>query len=217
MTHKATTPALSMEISPKGKIESRVLFLDFNGVIDSGAWYTAEYHRRLEATGVRKPLMDIFDPEAVARLNTVIEVTGACIVITSSMRLYYSIGQLFTKLTDAGFRYFKHVIGTTPDSRRWRHSEAGGGLAHEYPEFHDRRPVRGDEIRDWLRSRNGGGYIPVECYAIIDDDSDMLPEQLPVFVQTTNQRGLEDNHRDRLIELLSPNQAPAETDTSEEK
>lgn len=214
-----TIPALPMEISPKGKIESRVLFLDFNGVIDSGAWYTAEYHRRLEATGVRKPLMDIFDPEAVARLNAVIEATGACIVITSSMRLYYSIGQLFTKLNDAGFRYFKHVIGTTPDSRRWRRAEADDGLAHEYPEFRERRPVRGDEIRDWIRSRNENGYATIACYAIVDDDSDMLPEQLPVFVQTTNQLGLEDSHRDRLIALLTPNHAntEAETETAEEK
>ena len=39
---------------------------------------------------------------------------------------------------------------------------------------------RGTEIADWLRR-----HPDVERYAIIDDDSDMLPEQLPYFVHTS--------------------------------
>ncbi len=39
---------------------------------------------------------------------------------------------------------------------------------------------RGTEIADWL-----GRHPEVDCYAIIDDDSDMLPEQMTRFVHTS--------------------------------
>ena len=44
---------------------------------------------------------------------------------------------------------------------------------------------RGREIAEWL-SR----HPEVECFAIVDDDSDMLAEQLPRFVRTDGMEGL---------------------------
>lgn len=55
---------------------------------------------------------------------------------------------------------------------------------------------RGTEIADWL-SKN-----PVDKYAIVDDDSDMLPEQMPFFVKTTFENGLLWEHYKQLIQLL---------------
>ena len=43
---------------------------------------------------------------------------------------------------------------------------------------------RGEEIAEWLRA-----HPETERYAIIDDDSDMLPEQLPYFVHTSGMEG----------------------------
>lgn len=44
---------------------------------------------------------------------------------------------------------------------------------------------RGAEIAAWLAAKDD-----VERYAIVDDDGDMLPEQIPYFVQTSCAAGL---------------------------
>ncbi len=44
---------------------------------------------------------------------------------------------------------------------------------------------RGEEIAAWLSA-----HPEVRCYAILDDDGDMLEEQIPRFVQTTHEDGL---------------------------
>lgn len=45
--------------------------------------------------------------------------------------------------------------------------------------------LRGEEIGRWLSA-----HLEVTTYAIVDDDSDMLDEQLPFFVQTNGDDGL---------------------------
>ena len=47
---------------------------------------------------------------------------------------------------------------------------------------------RGEEIKQWL-SEN-----PVDAYAIIDDDSDMLAIQVPYFVKTEHKNGMQIDH-----------------------
>lgn len=56
---------------------------------------------------------------------------------------------------------------------------------------------RGEEIEAWLST-----HPEVECYAILDDDSDMLDEQLPFFVKTTHQDGLTFGLAEKLSALL---------------
>ena len=56
---------------------------------------------------------------------------------------------------------------------------------------------RGQEIADWLATHPG-----VERYAIIDDDGDMLPEQLPFFVHTNYQDGFIWEHAEYLAKLM---------------
>lgn len=58
--------------------------------------------------------------------------------------------------------------------------------------------TRGSEIYRWLAK-----HREVERYAIIDDDSDMLPEQMANFVQTQFEIGITKSHVDRLISILS--------------
>jgi hypothetical protein len=75
-------------------------------------------------------------------------------------------------------------------SSSWRilHSvhECANGL--DLPIFY-RTPslskCRGAEIAEWLSE-----HPEVTAYAIVDDDSDMLPEQKQYFVQTTEKNGL---------------------------
>lgn len=76
-------------------------------------------------------------------------------------------------------------------SSAWRKSDLFFHLLKCLPKTPlDKTPVfnsgcRGEEIKLWLDENKG-----VESYAILDDDSDMLPEQLPYFVQTELDYGL---------------------------
>lgn len=56
---------------------------------------------------------------------------------------------------------------------------------------------RGTEIGRWL-----SGHPEVECYAIVDDDPDMLAEQQPFFVKSNPFEGLSWNDADKLGALL---------------
>lgn len=57
----------------------------------------------------------------------------------------------------------------------------------------DRRGLRGDEIKDWLDL-----HPEVEDYAILDDDSDMLDEQMYKFHHCDGWFGLSPNHLYRI-------------------
>jgi hypothetical protein len=128
------------------------------------------------------------DREKVALLNEIVAETGCRIVVSSTWRIGVGQGK-------GGCRDILRSYGLKARFRRdWR-----------TPEIRDDDhavPMRGTEIADWL-SRNGS-----PPYAIVDDDSDMLPEQMPRFVQTTFQSGLTREHAYRLIALLAPPVAP---------
>jgi hypothetical protein len=57
---------------------------------------------------------------------------------------------------------------------------------------------RGKEIKAWLDE-----HPEVKKYAILDDDSDMLPEQLPNFFKTTWKKGITEEIAQKVIKHLS--------------
>lgn len=57
---------------------------------------------------------------------------------------------------------------------------------------------RGKEIAHWLAN-----HVEVTHYAILDDDSDMLPEQMPQFVKTLHEDGLTWQPFVKLCEIFS--------------
>lgn len=58
-------------------------------------------------------------------------------------------------------------------------------------------PPRGEEIRQWLLN-----HPEVTHYAIIDDDSDMLPEQEPYFVKVEDFNGITWEAAVKLADIL---------------
>jgi hypothetical protein len=74
-------------------------------------------------------------------------------------------------------------------SSSWRYHPDGVAAARKIVNLYDTTPKmnrsRGEEIQAWLDK-----HPEVTTYAILDDDSDMLPEQLPNFFQTTFEYGL---------------------------
>ncbi len=113
------------------------------------------------------------DPLCVARLNTLIDRTGAEVVISSSWRLMFRPAIIAARLEHAGFR--GKVVGQTP----------------RLPGYN-----RGKEIETFLSD-----VKDQICFVILDDvpDVDPLSSQL---VLTDELIGLQDKDVERAVALL---------------
>lgn len=119
--------------------------------------------------------------ELHARLQDIRTRTNANIVISSAWRVGDGWKE---RLEEAGLDT-EYVIGKTPRMGR------PAGTGWEYNE-------RGREIAAWLEKHPQTGK-----YAIIDDDSDMLPEQMQNFFQTDNRVGLTQEIAERVVAHLT--------------
>lgn len=138
----------------------KIIFLDIDGVLNS----TRSAVANSDYGSIMYPdTWKALDPIAIKLLQHVCKETGADCVLSSSWRI------LAKKEDIIAFQEFLgiNIIDFTP-------------VAREKP-FD-----RGYEIKQWLDSVKG----PVEAFCIIDDDSDMLPEQQDNFVHTDAQIGL---------------------------
>lgn len=119
----------------------RVLFLDIDGVLNSATWFA-----KMQADALsRRPISHMIDPDCVARLNQILDASGAEVVISSSWRIVHSLGEINAALKEKGFT--GKIIGKTPTN--------GGS--------------RGAEIQQWLTAHGR----TAEDLVILDDDSDM--------------------------------------------
>ena len=158
-----------------------VLFLDVDGVLNSGPWLMLEtqkskdFHRRTD--------MDIdamsLDPEAVARLQRIVDATGAKIVLSSSWRYMYQPKKFMELLRAHGF--VGDLIGATP-------------LSEEVPG----RKCRGDEVAMWLKEYS---FLKIKKFVILDDDEKFgdLEHRL---VRTSFECGLTDSNVESVISLF---------------
>jgi hypothetical protein len=62
---------------------------------------------------------------------------------------------------------------------------------------------RGKEIQKWLNDQTWALNQGQIKYAILDDDSDMLPEQMPNFFKTTFEFGLTEEIANKVIKHLN--------------
>lgn len=154
----------------------KIIFLDIDGVLNSG-----KYVKRIDAD-FDDPKNQM-DPEAVIRLNSIADQTGASIVVTSTWRkpfIYY-----FDKLREciASYGITAPVVGYTPDL-------ASDGY------------TRTEEILYWLE---GLQYRPperqVESFVVLDDETiDIVGRQ----VKTDFEDGLQDHHVRQAVSILGP-------------
>ncbi len=148
----------------------KILFLDIDGVLNSEEWAFKKYDE-----GVHNALQSEFDVQAVERLNTIIEKSGAKVVISSSWRLIYSLEHINSMLTKFGFK--GEIVGRTPSPKANR--------------------GRGYDIKRWLTENS-----KVTTFAILDDDNDMDGVR-DRFVQTSWTKGLQDEHIPKVLALLT--------------
>ena len=106
-------------------------------------------------------------PEKIALVKEICDRAGAVVVVSSTWR--YS-DDTASQLRHAGLTL--HGDWRTPTALM------KGALL-----IADRR---GKEIQDWLDE-----HPEVSSYVILDDDSDMLPHQLPRFIRTEFETGLQ--------------------------
>lgn len=133
----------------------KVIMLDIDGVLNVCSQEFDKYGQ-------------IFHSHLVENLKTIIDVTGAKIVISSSWR-YSGLKVMQQMWKDRELP--GEVIDITPNEI----DVVKTGLC----EFYD-MVCRGDEIQLWLNN-----HPEITNYCIIDDDDDMLESQLSNYVKTS--------------------------------
>ena len=174
----------------------KVLFLDIDGVLNSENWFAYRIYcvknnminilMNFVDTDDRniKHKLTMLDDRAITNLNRIIEETGCKVVLSSSWRSSIESENIFTQnlLKLKGFKY--EFYDVTP--RLW---------------FSDFSIRRGEEIKFWLDKESENHEI--ESFVILDDDSDMLPEQMNNFIHVDGQVGLTDRDVLTAIEILN--------------
>jgi hypothetical protein len=151
----------------------KIVFLDFDGVLNHRAWLREHWLRECPGEVIVSGKLAL-DPAAIQRVNRILRKTGARVVVSSAWRLLHSLDELRELLALRGFH--GQVIDATP--------------------YIDEEP-RGLEIRAWLDA-----HPEVTAFVALDDATDMDPVR-ERWVQTTFEHGLQDEHVERAVALLA--------------
>ena len=147
-------------------MKRKIIFLDFDGVITT---YKSKWK-------LDKEKLDIF--------GTLLEKTGAEIVISSSWRKHdiESTIKFITKpshFVPFPFPYCNKVVGVTS---RFRFK------------------CRGEEIKSYINENLEPGTFN---YVILDDNNDMLDEQQEFFIETDWKLGINESDVEKAAEILN--------------
>lgn len=161
---------------------NKYIFLDFDGVLNSGNNYN-----RLVMSG--QPAKDcygtLFDAKCVRRLGKILERTDAKIIITSSWRYVLSLEELNAMWSERSLP--GAINGILP------------GDVLLSPDLYF--PQRGVEIEEWFHRQSKKAS---ECkYVILDDVLDFLPYQMPHVVCTNPNKGITDENVEQAVRLLT--------------
>lgn len=162
----------------------KVIFLDIDGVLNTGWWYT-----QMDRNTPKDKYGYAFDPNSVANLKKIIDETGANIVISSSWKSF-GLSELEEMWQDRGLP--GKLIGITPNS------VSDEMLLNADLDHMELFSIRGMEIKEWL-TRHGKH---VSNYVIIDDLDNMLPEQKSHFVKTDPEKGITNEDAEKAIVTL---------------
>jgi hypothetical protein len=170
----------------------KIIFLDIDGVLNSHKWWDSEEHKQWR-DNIPNNVEDIdwsgqFDPEAVAVLIKILELTEAVIVVSSTWRS--NMDRVIKALYKRGLKNTNLIIDKTPRSS------------------HLSNYLRGNEILEWMKDNEkliGCDYSSYKNYLILDDDSDMLYWQKDNFVQIDGKVGLVESDIERCVKILNQN------------
>ena len=165
----------------------KIIFLDIDGVLNSAEFANRHY----EETGKPLFMYDFLDPDAVNRLKEFLDQhTDIRIVLSSSWR-WGDYGKTVEFLKDTGLKcLIPYYVGDTVRSYN-------GHRGTEVKHFIE--TMGKDESKKLWKDETP---FTIEKYAIVDDDSDMLDEQLPFFVHTDNYYGITEDDYKKIEEIL---------------
>jgi len=161
----------------------RLLFLDFDGVLNSDAYFASPAFLAVTEGLSDAEVMLLnreyhLDPAKVALLNSLVEMLDLSVVISSSWRLQYSLDELNAMLAARGATF--RAVAVTP--RVTEHDPV--------------KPLRAREILAYL------GHLSVPCEAVVVLDDDHLDGLVPGHVHVDGALGLLAQQLERCTELL---------------
>jgi hypothetical protein len=192
----------------------KVIFLDIDGVMNSTVLYKDRYKKRW-----RKPITWWYAIKRLFRKLFGIQPKGISLADYKTPDSHYTFEWQFNRLVEETcpqkWKWLSEWCNETDTkiciSSTWKHHFGVKGYVSTPEKWEDalvklgfkegtyvgitgdRRTLRGDEIKDWLDK-----HPEVEDYAILDDDSDMLPEQFIKFHHSDPWFGLTPNHLYRI-------------------
>jgi len=192
----------------------KVIFLDIDGVMNSTVFYKQRYKRRW-----RKPITWWYWLRSFLRKLFRIKPKGISLADYKTPDSHYTFDYQFKRLQEETcpqkWEWLSEWCNETDAkicvSSTWKHHFGVKGYVSTPEKWEDalvklgfkpgtyvgitgdREELRGQEIKDWLDKHPG-----VTDYAILDDDSDMLPEQFVKFHHCDSWFGLSPNHLYRI-------------------
>ena len=125
----------------------RIIFLDFDGVLNNAAWMKACYEQGKKHTSFLNRHFEELDPASVKMISDLAVETESGIIVSSSWRILHPLHELCDILKHNGMAEDVLPRGVTPH----------------------RGNFRGDEVEMWL-SQNPH----IKSHVIFDDDGDMV-------------------------------------------
>ena len=192
----------------------KVIFLDIDGVMNSNVFYKERHRRRW-----RKPITWWYELKRLVRKLFRIKSKGVSLADykppKKSFTFEYQFKDLREETCDQKWKWLSEWCNKTNTkicvSSSWKHhfriedhistpyrwEDAFVKLGFKPGTYvgitGNRRTLRGEEIKEWLDQ-----HPEVDDYAILDDDSDMLPEQFVRFHHSDPWFGLTPNHLYRI-------------------
>jgi len=154
----------------------KIIFLDIDGVVNP--WDNVMSGSNRDDHGI------LFETSCINILDRIVKVTGAKIVVSSTWRVR-GLEQILQMWADRNLP--GEVIGITP-------------VYDFYGEFESESDgTRGYEIQTWLEESN----LIITEYLIIDDIKDFYDYQLPNFLHTDGNIGLQESDYQLGIDILN--------------
>ena len=167
----------------------KYLFLDFDGVLNTG-----KYAKQMKHEGI-DPFDEfgaLFDPEAIANLKHIVELTGCKIILSSTWRNegIMRMRELWKDRNLPG-----EIFSMTPILLSSSFQDAMTGEMMGFP----LREAKALEINAWLDQNAGRDYR----YVILDDEDYFFPKQQEHLVLTDDKEGLTDRKAHHAIWILN--------------
>ncbi len=192
----------------------KVIFLDIDGVMNSTVFYKKRHERRW-----RKPITWWYAIKGIVRKLFFIKPKGFSLQNYKRPDSHYTFDYEYNRLVEETcqekWKWLSEWCNETGTkiciSSTWKNHFGTKGYKSTPEKWEDAlvklgfrpgtyvgitetyRTLRGEEIQDWLDK-----HPEVEDYAILDDDSDMLPEQFYKFHHSDPWFGLTPNHLYRI-------------------